>query len=80
MTYIEGLSIVSIERLLDLSVISLFFGIGLYYIDFNFFNEIIILYFILYFSLILIFIFLINYKKNYFFSKTYLENLRLVTK
>ena len=69
MTYIEGLSIVSIERLLDLSVISLFFGIGLYYIDFNFFNEIIILYFILYFSLILIFIFLINYKKKLFFSK-----------
>lgn len=78
MTYIEGLSIVSIERLLDLSVISLFFGIGLYYIDFNFFNEIIILYFILYFSLILIFIFLINYKKKlFFFPKTYLEKFKI---
>ena len=72
MTYIEGLSIVSIERLLDLSVISLFFGIGLYYIDFNFFNELIILYFILYFSLILIFIFLINYKKKLFFFQKHI--------
>ena len=60
-SYFEGLSILFSERLVDLTVITFILGISLLFNDFNLDNQIVYGYFIIYFLLILIFLFLVNY-------------------
>ena len=66
-SYFEGLSIIFSERLIDLTVITLIFGISLLYNDFNLGNNIIYGFFLVFLFLIFIFIFLVNYKKKILF-------------
>ena len=65
-SYFEGLSIVFSERIIDLSVITLIFGISLLTSDLNLPYSFFYTYFIIYFFLIMIFLLLVNYKKKIF--------------
>ena len=65
-SYFEGLSILFSERLIDLTVITLIFGISLIFNDFNLGNEIIYIYFAIYFFLIFSFLYIVKFKKKIF--------------
>lgn len=66
-SYSESLSLTIIERLLDLTFITLIFGITLFFNDLLFDKEMIYVYFSLYFFIVCVFIFILNSKKNIFF-------------
>ena len=77
-SYFEGLSILFSERLIDLTVITLIFGISLLFNDFNLGYQIIYSYFLVYFFLIISFLFIVNYKKKIFLiPKNIIENFVL---
>lgn len=65
-SYSESLSLTIIERILDLTFITLIFGITLFFNDLLFDREMIYIYFSLYFFFICIFIFIVNSKKKIF--------------
>jgi uncharacterized membrane protein YbhN (UPF0104 family) len=65
-SYFEGLSILFSERLIDLTVITLIFGVSLIFNDFNLGNEIIYIYFAIYFFLIFSFLYIVKFKKKIF--------------
>tara|TARA_Y200000002_G_scaffold197374_1_gene163014 strand:+ start:91 stop:1056 length:966 start_codon:yes stop_codon:yes gene_type:complete len=65
-SYFEGISIIFAERLIDLTIITIIFGISFLFNDFNLGNKIIYSYFLVFLFLILIFLLLINYKKKIF--------------
>tara|TARA_A100001011_G_scaffold395214_1_gene489553 strand:+ start:16 stop:975 length:960 start_codon:yes stop_codon:yes gene_type:complete len=66
-SYFEGLSIIFSERLIDLTAITIIFGVSLLFNDFNLGNQIIYIFFLFFLFLILIFFFLVNYKNKIFF-------------
>ena len=77
-SYFEGLSILFSERLIDLTVITLIFGVTLFFNNFDLDNKIIYGYFLIYFSLVAFFLFIINYKKKIFFiSNSVIQNFIL---
>ena len=77
-SYFEGLSILFSERLIDLTVITLIFGVTLFFNNFDLDNQIIYGYFLIYFSLVAFFLFIINYKKKIFFiSNSVIQNFIL---
>ena len=65
-SYFEGLSILFSERIIDLTVITLIFGISLIFNDFNLGNRIIYIYFSIYFCLIFLLLFVVRFKKKIF--------------
>ena len=65
-SYSESLSLTVIERLMDLTFISLIFGTTLFFNNLIFNKEIVYIYFSLYICSICIFIFIISSKKNFF--------------
>ena len=65
-SYSESLSLTIIERILDLTFITLIFGITLFFNDLLFDREMIYIYFSLYFFFICFFIFFVNSKKKIF--------------
>ena len=72
------MSILFSERLIDLTVITLIFGVTLFFNNFDLDNQIIYGYFLIYFSLVAFFLFIINYKKKLFFiSNSVIQNFIL---
>ena len=77
-SYFEGLSIVISERFIDITVISLIFGISLLFNSLNLDKQIFFLYFGLYIFLIIFFLFLVNSKKSIIIiPQKIIKNLRL---
>ena len=67
-TYVEGFSITVIERFLDLSLISLIFGICLFFNDLNIYKNLINLYFLIFFISIFLTLYVMR-TKNTFLTK-----------
>ena len=77
-SYFEGLSIVISERFIDITVISLIFGISLLFNNLNLDKQIFFIYFGLYIFLIIFFLFLVNSKKSIIIiPQKIIKNLRL---
>ncbi len=77
-SYFEGLSIVISERFIDITVISLIFGISLLFNNLNLDKQIFFIYFGLYIFLIIFFLFLVNFKKSIIIiPQKIIKNLRL---
>ncbi len=75
-SYFEGLSILFFERLIDLTLIAFIIGISLLFNDFNLNYKIILIYFIVYLSLVFSLIFIVNFKKQIFFiPKNIIDNV-----
>tara|TARA_E500000178_G_scaffold356368_1_gene433743 strand:- start:3227 stop:4177 length:951 start_codon:yes stop_codon:yes gene_type:complete len=75
-SYFEGLSILFFERLIDLTVIAFIIGVSLLFNDFNLNYKIILIYFIVYLSLVFSLIFIVNFKKQIFFiPKNIIDNI-----
>lgn len=75
-SYFEGLSILFFERLIDLTVIAFIIGVSLLFNDFNLNYKIILIYFIVYLSLVFSLIFIVNFKKQIFFiPKKIIDNI-----
>ena len=77
-SYFEGLSIVISDRFIDITVISLIFGISLLFNNLNLDKQIFFIYFGLYIFLIIFFLFLVNFKKSIIIiPQKIIKNLRL---
>ena len=77
-SYFEGLSIIISERFIDITVISLIFGISLLFNNLNLDKQIFFIYFGLYIFLIIFFLFLVNSKKSIIIiPQKIIKNLRL---
>ena len=69
-SYLEGIAIIITERIFDLSLISLIFGVTLFFFNYDFISQLAIYYYLFYFLLIFFIIFLIKYNiKLFFLSK-----------